>query len=176
MNNIRSLLLIIFCVINHVAHADNALPPGVMDYGGKPAPELKLNDIDGEPYDLATHRGHWVFVHFWATWCGPCRKEMPTIPRMMSKLEDTQLHMALINTAENEDTVFPFLGIVAPELTPLMDTDGRVTERWQPRGLPASFLVDPDGNIQYLALGGREWDQPVYINFLRSLMHSSTGK
>ncbi len=174
MKTFRFLLLLFFCVTGNATYADNTLPPGVMVVGGKPAPELKLNDIDGEPYDLAAHRGHWVFVHFWATWCGPCRREMPTIPRMMSKLEDTELRMALINTAETEDTVFPFLGIVAPDITPLMDTDGLVTERWQPRGLPATFLVDPDGKIQYLALGGRDWDQPVYIDFLHKLTQPAT--
>ena len=65
--------------------------------------------------------------------------------------------------------MFTFLGIVAPELVPLMDTDGLVTEAWQPRGLPATYLVDPGGRIQYRALGGREWEQPAYLEFLRGL-------
>ena len=66
-------------------------------------------------------------------------------------------------------TVFTFLGIVAPDLVPLMDTDGLATERWQPRGLPATFLVDPENRIRYQALGGRAWDTPVYTEFLRKL-------
>jgi hypothetical protein len=50
-----------------------------------------------------------------------------------------------------------------------MDTDGLVTEAWQPRGLPATYLVDPEGRIRYQALGGREWEKPVYVDFLRGL-------
>jgi hypothetical protein len=75
----------------------------------------------------------------------------------------------IVNTAETEDAVFTFLGIVAPDLAPLMDSDGLVTQVWQPRGLPSTFLVGPAGNIQYRVLGGREWDQPAYVEFLRGL-------
>ena len=85
------------------------------------------------------------------------------------ELELPELEVVLVNTAETEDEVFLFLGIVAPDLLPLMDIDGQVTEVWQPRGLPATYLVDPVGNIQYQALGGREWDKPVYLEFLRGL-------
>lgn len=54
-------------------------------------------------------------------------------------------------------------------LVTLLDSDGLVTEAWQPRGLPATFLVDPGGTIRYQALGGREWEKPVYVDFLRGL-------
>jgi thiol-disulfide isomerase/thioredoxin len=146
------------------------LPPGVMRVDGMPAPALKLANLDGEDYDLANSRGHWVFVHFWASWCGPCRREMPSIQRMTDMLADSGIEFLLVNTAETEDEVFTFLGIVAPDLMPLMDLDGQVTEVWQPRGLPATYLVGPDGRIQYQALGGREWEQPAYLDFLRGLL------
>jgi thiol-disulfide isomerase/thioredoxin len=145
------------------------LPPGVMALNGMPAPALRLDSIDGEPYDLAAARGHWVFVHFWATWCGPCRREMPSIQRMIKQLQMPQIEFVMVNTAETEDEVFTFLATVAPDVTPLMDTRGLVTEQWQPRGLPASFLVDPQGRIRYQALGGREWDTAPYLDFLRRL-------
>ena len=145
------------------------LPPGVMRIAGTPAPALQLDNLDGDAYDLAETRGHWRFVHFWASWCGPCRREMPRIQQMITLLEDSDIEFLIINTAETEDEVFTFLGIVAPELVPLMDTDGLVTQAWQPRGLPATYLVDPEGLIQYQALGGREWEQPAYLDFLRNL-------
>jgi thiol-disulfide isomerase/thioredoxin len=146
------------------------LPPGVMRVNGLPAPALKLANLDGEDYDLANSRGHWVFVHFWASWCGPCRREMPSIQRMTDILADSGIEFLLVNTAETEDEVFTFLGIVAPDLMPLLDLDGQVTEVWQPRGLPATYLVNPDGRIQYQALGGREWEQPAFLDFLRGLL------
>ncbi|MFV1973421.1 MAG: TlpA family protein disulfide reductase [Thiohalobacterales bacterium] len=146
------------------------LPPGVMVMDGRPAPALVLENIDGEPWDISKQRGHWLFVHFWATWCGPCRREMPTIQKLAETLQDDRLEIVMVNTAETEDEVFSFLGIVAPDLIPLMDTDGLVTEIWQPRGLPATFLVDPEGKIRYLALGGRDWNTPPYRDFLRRII------
>jgi thiol-disulfide isomerase/thioredoxin len=145
------------------------LPPGVMRINGTTAPALQLNTIDGDAYDLKTSRGQWRFVHFWASWCGPCRREMPSIDRMTRLLDDSTIEFVIVNTAETEDEVFSFLGIVAPDLVPLMDTDGQVTEEWQPRGLPATYLVDPMGKIQFQALGGREWEKPAYLDFLRGL-------
>ena len=170
MNTVSHRLLsaVLFATISVTAWATE-LPPGVMRIAGTPAPALQLDDLDGEPYDLAETHGHWRFVHFWASWCGPCRREMPSIQKMITLLEDSDIEFLVINTAETEDEVFTFLGIVAPELVPLMDTDGLVTEAWQPRGLPASYLVDPEGRIQYQALGGREWEQPAYLDFLRGL-------
>ena len=166
ISSIGLSLLLIFLTLNCLAAA---LPPGVMQVDNVAAPELKLDNLDGEPYDLANSSGHWVFVHFWASWCGPCRREMPRIEKMMGILTDKDIEFLLINTAETEDEVFTFLGIVAPDVMPLMDLDGQVTEVWQPRGLPATYLVDPDGRIRYQALGGREWELPVYLDFLRGL-------
>jgi len=169
--NTRKLLMLIVLLLALPAPgtAAESLPAGLMRVNGIAAPDLKLDNIDGEAYDLATTGGHWRFVHFWASWCGPCRREMPTIQRMISLLEDNDIEFVIVNTAETEDAVFSFLGIVAPELVPLMDSDGLVTQVWQPRGLPSTFLVGPAGRIQYQALGGREWDQPAYVAFLRGL-------
>lgn len=150
--------------------ASSVLPRGVIQLDGRDAPPLILKNLDGETYDLKKSRGKWVFMHFWASWCGPCRKEMPTLQTIASEFNNSSLEMVLVNTAEDEDTVFNFLGIVAPDLNTLMDTDGLVTERWQPRGLPATFLINPDGKIKYLALGGRPWNKPEYLDFLRQLI------
>jgi thiol-disulfide isomerase/thioredoxin len=148
----------------------DTLPKGLLLLDGREAPPLVLNNLDGEPWDISQSRGHWLFVHFWASWCGPCRKEMPTIQAIFEKFDSSQLEIVLINTAESEDTVFTFLAELAPDITPLMDRDGLVTEQWQPRGLPATFFVDPEGRLQYLALGGRPWDSPEYLTFVQRLI------
>jgi len=144
-------------------------PKGMVPVQDRVAPPLKLHDVDGRPFDLAAQRGRWVFVHFWASWCGPCRREIPAIQAMLEDSPNPQLVFAMVNTAEDDDTVFEFLGVLAPDIVPLMDRDGQVTEAWQPRGLPSTYLVGPDGAIRYRALGGRPWNDPEYRAFLAGL-------
>ncbi len=145
------------------------LPVGLIPLDGRPAPPLRLADMSGKVTDLKGLRGRWVMVHFWASWCRPCRKEMPSIQRMAEQLVPQHLQLVMVNTAETDETVFSFLAVVTPDLDTLMDRDGQVTDRWQPRGLPSSFFVDPQGRLRYLALGGRKWDTPPYMSFLRAL-------
>lgn len=146
------------------------LPKGIMILKGQDAPPLTLKNLDGEKWDIDQSRGHWVFLHFWASWCGPCRREMPTIQAIVPKFKKSNLEIVLVNTAESEDVVFEFISSVAPDLDSLVDSDGQVTEVWKPRGLPATFFVDPDGKLQYLALGDREWNELAYLNFLKKLI------
>ncbi len=162
------IVLVLLGLFAVAAGADERLPLGVMAWDGR-APPLRLADSDGRVTDLQALRGHWVMVHFWASWCRPCRKEMPAIQEMTHQLVPRSLRLVLVNTAETDDEVFSFLAIAAPDLTSLMDRDGQVTEHWQPRGLPASFLVSPDGRLRYIALGGRPWNMAPYLRFLRSL-------
>lgn len=152
------------------AATENKLPKGLMKLQSQAAPALILKNLDEEVWDITQSRGHWVFLHFWASWCGPCREEMPTITAIVDKFENSALEIVLVNTAESEDTVFAFIAAVAPDINSLLDVDGQATELWQPRGLPATFFVDPDGKLQYLALGGRKWDTPIYLNFLKNLI------
>ena len=169
LTRVRAVACVCFLLLAWRATASE-LPKGLLTLDGRDAPPLVLKNMDGDSWDLSEARGHWVFVHFWATWCGPCRKEMPTIQAIFPKFEPQELEIVLVNTAETEDTVFGFLASVAPDITPLMDEDGLVTERWQPRGLPATFFVDPEGKLRYLALGGRPWDTPEYLDFIKQLI------
>ncbi len=166
----RLLLGILLLLHPLSGFAKDNLPKGIIQLDGKNAPALVLQDMDETTYDLSKSRGRWVFVHFWASWCGPCRRELPTIQSIYPKFNQSKLEIVLVNTAESEDTVFSLIGTLAPDLNPLLDLDGLVTERWQPRGLPATYFVDPDGKLRYVALGGRPWDKPEYLSFLQSLI------
>lgn len=145
-------------------------PKGILAMPGKTAPSFVLKDMDGKTFDSKSLKGHWTFVHFWASWCGPCRKELPAIENLVKAFKNTTLKIVLINTAETEDIVFNFFGKLGIDLETLLDTDGRITEMWKPRGLPTTVLVDPQGKIRYLVIGGRPWHKAVYQDFLRSLL------
>jgi len=165
-----ALLLPIVLLVLPTASTAATLPKGIIkiDPAAK-SPKLRLANADGEVTDLRSLRGNWVMVHFWASWCGPCRAELPTVQRMAKKLVPKEIKLLMVNTAENEDDIISFLFGVAPDLDTLMDKDGVVTNAWQPRGLPSSFFVDPEGKIRYLALGGRPWDTKPYIDFIKAL-------
>jgi len=165
----RMMIALFVLLFSSQLLADEVLPRGIIKLDGRNAPALVLNNLDGESWDIKKARGHWLFVHFWASWCGPCRKEMPRIQAIQDQFDKSELEFVVINTSESEDTVFTFLASIQMDINPLLDRDGQVTERWQPRGLPSTYIVDPAGKLRYLALGGRKWNSPEYLHFLKSL-------
>lgn len=172
--NFRSLVIVLSLGLSACGAGSSEVPKGVLALEPFIAPGFEASDIDGNPFVLDDMRGRWVFVHFWASWCGPCRKEMPSIDRMREQIHGEAWEVVLVNTAEDEDTIFTFLAEVGPELPSYRDPDGLITEEWKPRGLPATYLVDPQGQVRYQALGGRPWDDPVYLEFLREI--AQTGQ
>ena len=164
-------LLLVMSMIGSGRMAQAAdLPPGIRAYPMGEAPDFSLTDIDGERFHLHQARGKWVFLHFWASWCRPCREEMPTIQKLADAMQGQPLVFVLVNTAESEDDIFSFLGGIDVELNSLRDVDGEVTAQWKPRGLPTTFLIDPQGQVRYQAVGGRDWRLPAYRRFLRNLL------
>ncbi|HHO60015.1 MAG TPA: TlpA family protein disulfide reductase, partial [Thiotrichales bacterium] len=120
------LLLFCLCVTLQPVSAASLAPPfGIRHYAIGEAKNFLLEDIDGEPFSLDSTRGRWVFLHFWASWCGPCREEMPTIQRLSEKMAGKPLAIVLVNTAEEEDDVFTFLSGIEVELNSLRDKDGQ---------------------------------------------------
>jgi len=173
------LFLIALTLAMPVTAANDAVvkPPfGIRHFNAGAAPNFSLQDIDGEKFELDETRGHWVFLHFWASWCGPCQEEMPLIQNLAETMQDEKFQIVMVNTAEDEDTIFEFLAALDVELNSLMDIDGKVTEVWKPRGLPTSFLINPDGEIKYQAIGGREWNNKEYIEFLKKLLLTDNMK
>jgi len=173
----KILLPVLFLLLTTISYAVNAsetdVPFGIRHYDKGIAQNFTLQDVDGETFELDQTRGDWVFLHFWASWCGPCRKEMPAVQKIASIFKDNNFQIVMINMAENDDTIFEFLASINVELISLMDVDGQVTEVWKPRGLPTTFLINPKGEIKYQAIGGRDWDKPEYITFLKKLLSST---
>lgn len=170
------LLIIVlgFCfteaAIANKTASDIKVPFGIRHYDIGMAENFTLNDMDGEKFELKSAKGHWVFLHFWASWCGPCREEMPTIQKLSSIMQGKKFQIVMINTAEDDDTIFEFLAATDVELNSLMDVDGLVTEIWKPRGLPTTFLISPKGEVKYQAIGGRDWDKEEYVQFIERLI------
>ena len=137
----------------------------------QPAPALRLTDLDGRVHDLADHKGKLVLVNFWATWCPPCRREMPSLERLRARLEKHGLVVLAVDVGEDADTVFSFSGQLepAPNFPLLLDQDSKAMQRWKVKGLPTTFVIDPQGRLIFRAVGGREFDSPAMIEALLAL-------
>jgi peroxiredoxin len=133
------------------------------------APDFVLTDLDGNQHRLSDYRGQVVIINFWATWCPPCRAEMPSMQRAWVQLEKEGILMFGIDVGEDEETIFQFTANYPVEFPLLMDSDSSVINHWPVRGLPTTFVVDPKGRIVYRAIGGREWDDPELLSLVREL-------
>lgn len=133
-----------------------------------PAPPLRLEDIDGVEHDLAHLEGRLVLVNFWATWCPPCRREMPSLERLYRQFRERGLTVLAVDVGEDMDTVFAFTGQLdpAPTFPLLLDTDSRAAQDWGVKGLPTSFVVDPEGRVIIRAVGGTEFDDAAAVEQL----------
>jgi len=139
------------------------------------APAFDLAGPDGERYRLQDMRGKPVIVNFWATWCPPCRAEMPSIQRAWEDLSDEDILVVGINVGEDAGTVNGFLERT-PVTFPLpLDKDSKVVQRWPLRGLPTTFIVAPDGRLVYKAVGEREWDDQALLDQVRALKKAEPG-
>lgn len=141
-----------------------------------PAPALRLEDLDEVEVDLADLRGRLVLVNFWATWCPPCRREMPSMERLYQALKDQGLTVVAVDVGEDPDTIFAFTGQLDPSPTfpMLVDPDGKTAEAWGVLGLPTSFVVDPEGRIVMRAVGGTEFDDPALVDALKRHLPEGT--
>jgi peroxiredoxin len=133
------------------------------------APGFELEGPDGKTYSLADMQGKPVIVNFWATWCPPCRAEMPAMQRAWEQLEAEGVMLVAINVGESKGEIDAFLEQVPVDFPLPMDTDMGVSQSWPMRGLPTTFVVDPDGRLVYRAQGEREWDNPALLDLVRAL-------
>lgn len=134
-----------------------------------PAPEFTLPDLDGKTHALADYRGKVVVLNFWATWCPPCRYEMPSMQRAWEKVRDEGIVFIAVDVGEDSDTVFTFLADYPVEFPLLLDEEAKVIEQYPVTGLPTTYVIDPQGRITHRAVGGREWDDPNLLASLRAL-------
>jgi thiol-disulfide isomerase/thioredoxin len=116
--------------------------------------------MKGARHRLADYRGKVVLVNFWATWCVPCRDEMPSIERLRASLDSRRFAVLAVNLAEPESRIQKFLDAVPLGFPVLLDRDAKIARAWQAKLLPATYIVGPDGSIRYRHLGELDWSKP----------------
>ncbi len=166
----KSLLTAFFLLINFIsAHALAETPLMKPLNPSLSAPDFSLMDLDDNIHTLKKYAGQPLIVNFWATWCPPCREEMPSMERAWQTIEQEGIAMIGINVGEDFDTVFGFTSEIDLSFPLLLDTDGKATEAWPIRGLPTTYVINPKGEIIYEVIGGREWDDKNLLDQVRAL-------
>ncbi|TME65051.1 MAG: TlpA family protein disulfide reductase [Chloroflexi bacterium] len=118
---------------------------------GAPAPDFEWTSLDGQTLRLSTYRGKVVVVNFWATWCPPCREEMPALQRVAASEPDVVvLEVDLMEPGDKARSFLDSLGL--DRLQPVLDGDGATTRRFGVLSLPSTFFIDKTGVIRHLEL------------------------
>jgi thiol-disulfide isomerase/thioredoxin len=138
-------------------HANSAGAGELKPWTGGGTPSLVLKDLQGATHDLAHYRGKVVLVNFWATWCEPCRDEMPSMQQLKRKLAGRPFEVLAINLAESENKVADFLRRYPLDFTIVLDRNSEVRRDWKVKLLPTSFVIAPDGSIRYSVVGELNW-------------------
>lgn len=135
-----------------------------------PAPELAAQDLAGATRTLADYRGQVVLLNFWASWCPPCLREMPSMERLRVKMSGRPLVVVAIDSAETRAEVDAFLAKMQVGFPVLLDPDGSNTRRWKVFALPTTFLLDASGRIRYVLTGPTEWDEGEALAKVEALL------
>jgi peroxiredoxin len=137
------------------------------------APDFSAPNLDGQAMRLSAYRGQVVLVSVWATWCPPCREEMPSMERLYQKLADRGFVILAVSQDETgADGVKTFVDQTKVTFPVLLDPDGDVGRSYGVWGYPESFLVDRTGGIVEHVVGPREWDAPAQVAAIERLMAS----
>jgi thiol-disulfide isomerase/thioredoxin len=130
--------------------------------GESPAPEIALNAVYHQGSDgggvvrLSDYKGSWVFVNFWATWCAPCRDEMPSM-EMLHRRFKGDLVMLAVSVDDDQAQIGRFFGSEKPSFTVMWDSDKKFASTYGTRKFPESYLIDPEGRVAAKFVGPRDW-------------------
>lgn len=134
---------------------------------GSPAPDFTLRDLAGHEVRLSDLRGHVLLVNFWATWCPPCREEIPSMLRLNRAMAGKPFRMLAISIDEGgKQAVEAYLSNDGAALPVLLDTGGKIGKRYGITGVPETFVVDRKGVIIKKIIGPLAWDDPAVVKFI----------
>jgi peroxiredoxin len=173
----RPVMLIVACLMAFVglwevapAHDEPAAERGVVKVGDV-APNFQLRDLDGRMVTLSQLRGKIILLNFWATWCGPCRVEMPAMEQLYRTFPRKEFEILAVSTDPQGAVVTrPFQQEMGFTFPILHDSEYRVGLTYGARTLPMTFMVDRQGVIRQKIFGARDWDSPEARELIQTLL------
>jgi thiol-disulfide isomerase/thioredoxin len=137
---------------------------------GAAAPDFTVKDLEGKDVTLSTLKGTVVVVNFWATWCPPCKEEIPSMIKLNKAMTGKSFRMLAIALDEDgRDAVQKFFK-GNKDLPAYLDPDGKVSKLYGTTGVPETFIVDKQGIIQKKIVGGMDWGAPEVISYMDELL------
>ncbi|NIQ97042.1 MAG: TlpA family protein disulfide reductase [Desulfuromonadales bacterium] len=146
-------------------------PRGSSAKVGAEAPDFTLSDMNGESVSLSDYRGKVVFLNFWATWCPPCREEMPSMERLHETMGDKDFAILAVNVEKGgRQAVENFLNGSPYSFKILLDPQGSAQGAYRVYRFPETYLIDKDGKILQHFLGARNWSSVEFLKYLNDLI------
>lgn len=148
--------------------------PSVAGESLGPAADFSLPSRGGQAVSLAALRGQVVLVNFWATWCGPCRKEMPLLEQIQKKYAPLGFTLLGINVEEDTTHMETFLGDVPVTFPVLLDPANQVSKLYDVAAMPSTVIIDRKGQVRYIHQGWQPGDESRYQDVIRQLIRERT--
>ena len=136
----------------------------------QPAEDFQLVDLSGQMHHSQELRGKVVFLNFWATWCAPCRLEMPEMEHLFQAFRQRPFAMLAVAMQQRREQVAPFFKELGLHYTALLDIEGDVSSRFNVRGLPTTILIDCSGHLIGKVTGPRPWNSPAVHRLMLALV------
>ena len=137
---------------------------------GAQAPDFSVKDLSGAEMQLSSLKGQVVLVNFWATWCPPCKEEIPSMIKLNQSMAGKPFKMLAISIDEGgKEAVTAYFKKSGLSLPAYLDTDSKVSQMYGTTGVPETFIVDKTGKIQKKIVGGMDWSSPDVIAFMDEL-------
>jgi thiol-disulfide isomerase/thioredoxin len=132
--------------------------------------DFTLQDLAGRETSLSAFRGKVVFLNFWATWCGPCTAEIPSMEQLYTELKDQGFTIVAVNSQESAEQVSAFVQEAGMSFPVLLDSAGKAGATYTVRAIPTTYIIDPQGSIRGRMVGTREWYTPQIISLVKDLL------
>lgn len=134
------------------------------------APDFTLKSVGGENLKLSEYRGEVVLINFWASWCGPCRQEMPVLSELHDKYKGLGFTVLGVNVEEDSSKARKLLQEMSVSFPVLLDNESVVSKQYDVIAMPSTVLVDRNGNMRYLHKGYKPGLEDVYMQQVRELI------
>jgi peroxiredoxin len=153
----------LFCALASVSLASS-------DLAGSPAPDFALKSATGENLRLSEYRGDVVMINFWATWCGPCRQEMPLLDELYSRYQRVGFNLLGVNIDDDAGRAMQMIDDLGVSFPVLFDTQKEVSKLYDVEAMPVTVLVDREGRIRHVHHGYKPGYEDKYLDQIRALL------